>query len=100
SASARARMASRASTASGPPIFAASEIELRIMRHRRLARHAIGEQRAERGARFHPRVPFGKGGKFGPGDFAEIIQRRNMGGDGEIGKRDLAAREKAARFRQ
>ena len=55
-----------------------SEIEFGIMGDRRLARHAVGQDGAEAGPRFHPHIPFAGGGKFAPRHFAEIIQRRQM----------------------
>src|ERR1700741_5576603 len=81
SSRARARMVS----------FRSLKIELRIMRHRRLAGQAVGEKRPERRPRFHPRIPFGGGRMLGPLDFAEIIQRRQMRRQRKIGEAGVAA---------
>src|SRR6185295_14794250 len=81
SARARARIRSRKSSVTAGPL----EVELRIMRHRRLTRHAVAEQGAEGGTRFDPDVPVGELREFRPGDLAVIIECREMRGKREIG---------------
>src|SRR5260370_28678812 len=61
SARARARISSRA-----------SEVELGIVHHGRLARHAIAEQGTKGGPRFHAHVPFTHEGKLRPWNFSEV----------------------------
>src|SRR5580698_7355780 len=64
----------------------ASEIEFGIVGDRRLAGQAVGEQRAEGRPRLDAQVPFAGGRILRPRNFAEIVERRQMRRDGEIGE--------------
>src|ERR1051325_1600365 len=87
--SASARMAARR-----------SGVELGIVRHRRLARHPVGQQRAEGGPRFHPHVPFRRRGILRPRNFAEIVEGGEMRRDRQIAEAAFARREIAVLLRR
>src|SRR6185503_877586 len=76
------------------------KIELRIVRHRRLARHSIGEERAERGTRFYARVPFRDRLILRPRNFTVIVECGEMRGKSEIGERYVSRGEKAVPVRE
>src|SRR5690348_4205271 len=83
---ARARMVSRM-----------SEVEFCIVHHRRLAGHAVAEQSTKRGTRLDADVPLAGERKLRPGNLAEIVERRESGGDCEIAKGAIARCEVAFR---
>ena len=62
--------------------------------------HRLDEECAERGPRLHAGIPVLRLLARAPGDVARVVERRKLGGGGEIGERDLLAAEPAARFRQ
>ena len=65
---------------------------------RRQARDRIGQEWPEAGARFDPRIPvLGRLVLF-PGDIAEIIDRRQMGGGRDIGEGQILSGQPVTPF--
>src|SRR5271155_3222092 len=77
-----------------------SEVKIGIVRRRRDSRNMIGQDRAEARARLDPRIPFLGRLVSVPGYVAHVIEARQLGRGGNVGDREMDAREPAATFDQ
>src|SRR5216684_7369444 len=98
-APAQQRIASRCA-ASGARYPSYSEVEIHIGGRRRHARQPFAQQRAERRAGFHPRVPRLCRVVLDPWHVAQIIDRRKVRRGGEVRIGQMVAGQKIPRLRQ
>src|SRR5690606_5222432 len=99
---ARSRMKMRGSRAMSPAFLApkpakvGSEVEVGVPGRGVHAGEAVGQQRPEAGARLQLHVPGLQAGPVGPGDLAEIVEHRQVGGGHDVGLAEPPARQPVA----